>query len=121
MSSLFERLGGEAAVEAAVVGFYERIMADPKLSPFFTHLDMDAQIQKQISFMTMAFGGPSRYTGKDLRTAHAKLVTRGLSDDHFDATAAHLLATLEELGVEPAVRDEVMKVLDGMRKDVLGR
>lgn len=62
--SLFERLGGEAAVEAAVVDFYERVMADPTLSPFFEHLDMDAQIKKQIAFMKMAFGGPNQYTAR---------------------------------------------------------
>src|SRR5690606_10004280 len=54
-ASRFQRLGGEAAVEAAVVSFYERVMADPALSPFFEHLDMGAQIKKQIAFMTMAF------------------------------------------------------------------
>ncbi len=39
---------------------------------------MDKQVNKQIAFMTMAFGGPHNYTGRDLRTAHARLVERGL-------------------------------------------
>ncbi len=72
--SLFERIGGEAAIEAAVVTFYEKVMADPSLAHFFDHLDMDAQFKKQIAFMTMAFGGPKTYSGRDLRTAHARLV-----------------------------------------------
>ncbi len=65
-SSLYERLGGEAAITACVGMFYDRIMGDPKLSPFFDDLDMDKQINKQIAFMTMAFGGPHEYSGRDL-------------------------------------------------------
>jgi hemoglobin len=120
--SLFERLGGEAAIEAAVVGFYERVMLDPTLAPFFDGLDMGAQIKKQIAFMTMAFAGPNRFTGRDLRTAHAKLVEQqGLSDPHFDSIQIHLRATLEELGVDQATVSEVASIVEKTRKDVLGK
>jgi hemoglobin len=117
--TLFEQLGGEAAIEAAVVTFYEKVMADPTLAPFFDHLDMNAQIKKQIAFMTMAFGGPSRYTGRDLRIAHAKLT--GLGDAHFDAVERHLSETLTELGVEDSVIAAIISVVEKTRKDVLNR
>ena len=119
--SLFERLGGEAAIEAAVVGFYERVMSDPTLAPFFDGFDMGAQIKKQIAFMTMAFAGPNRYTGRDLRTAHAPLVARGLNDGHFDSVQVHLRTTLEELGVDPATVAEVAGIVETTRRDVLGK
>ncbi len=119
--SLFERLGGEAAIEAAVVGFYERVMADPSLAPFFDSLDMATQIKKQIAFMTMAFAGPNRYTGRDLRTAHARLVKNGLGDDHYDAIQVHLRDTLEELGIDAITVDEVARIVEGFRADVLGK
>jgi hemoglobin len=118
--TLYERLGGETAVEAAVVRFYDKIMADPKLSPFFADLEMGAQIKKQVAFMTMAFGGPSKYTGRDLRTAHKPLVDRGLNAEHFGAVAGHLKATLEELGVDAATTGEVLGIVGGTRADVLG-
>ena len=120
-ASLFTRLGGESAVEAAVVSFYEKVMADDSLAPFFDGLDMAAQIDKQIAFMTMAFRGPNRYTGRDLRTAHAKLVQRGLGDAHFDAIVTYLRHTLDELGVEGTTVDEVAVIVEGTRGDVLGR
>lgn len=119
-ASLYERLGGEAAVEAAVVRFYEKVMADPSLAGYFENLDLGAQIQKQIAFMTMAFGGPHKYSGRDLRTAHAGLVKRGLGNAHFDAIAQHLSDTLDELGVAREVTDEVLKIVGGTRADVLG-
>jgi hemoglobin len=121
MTSLYERLGGETAVEAAVVRFYDKVLADGSLAPFFDGMDMGKIIQKQIAFMTMAFGGPSQYTGKDLRTAHARLVQNGLGNAHFDAVAGHLVDTLVELGVEKPVIDEVVAVVAPTRADVLGQ
>jgi hemoglobin len=119
--TLFERLGGEAAIEAAVVDFYERVMADPTLAPFFSHLDMTAQIKKQIAFMSMAFGGPSPYTGRNLRDAHARLVANGLGDVHFDAICTHLATTLRELDIEEETIAAVSRIVEATRSDVLGR
>ena len=121
MPSLYERLGGEAAVEAAVVRFYEKVMADPSLVGFFDGLDVEKLVGKQIAFMTLAFGGPYRYTVRELAKAHAASVARGLNDDHFDRTAEHLRSTLSELGVQMSLIDEVMDAVGRTREAVLGR
>jgi len=120
-SSLYERLGGEAAITATVGMFYDRIMGDPKLSPFFEDLDMDKQINKQIAFMTMAFGGPHEYTGRDLRTAHARLINRGLNETHFGLVAGHLIATLETLSVPRPLIDEVLSIVGTTKAEVLNQ
>jgi hemoglobin len=120
-SSLYERLGGEAAITATVGMFYDRIMGDTKLAPFFEDLDMDKQINKQIAFMTMAFGGPHEYTGKDLRAAHARLMTRGLNEGHFAAVAGHLQATLETLSVPEPLIKEVMGIVGSTKAEVLSQ
>ena len=89
--SLYERIGGQAAIAAAVDVFYEKVMADERTRHFFASLDMPAQIAKQRSFLTVAFGGPDEYKGRDLKTAHAHLVKdKGLTDLHFDAIAEHV-------------------------------
>jgi hemoglobin len=119
--SLYERIGGAAAVEAAVDLFYRKVLTDPHVSDFFDITDMDGQRAKQKSFLTMAFGGPHEYSGKDLRTAHEKLVADGLNDSHFDSVAGHLQATLEELGVDSDAIGEVMAIAGGTRDDVLNR
>ncbi len=54
MSSLYERLGGEKAVNAAVELFYRRVLADGRIARFFEDVDMEDQIAKQKSFLTMA-------------------------------------------------------------------
>jgi hemoglobin len=119
--SLFERLGGEEAIIAAVDLFYEKLLADARVSHFFEALDVDAQAKKQVTFMAWAFGAPETYKGRDLRAAHAGLLRRGLSDEHFDAVAQHLRATLEELGIEEPLIGEALGIVAGTRADVLGR
>jgi len=119
--SLFDRLGGEIAVMAAVERFYEKVLSDEVTKPFFDDLNMEKQVKKQMSFMAWAFGGPDEYKGRDLREAHAKLVDDGLSDVHFDAVAGHLKSTLEELDVHDELVTEVLNLVGAQRDEVLGR
>jgi hemoglobin len=120
--SLYERIGGEPAIMAAVNLFYAKVMQDSLTRPFFAGLDMKNQVKKQIAFMSRALGGPVEYQGRGLREAHEKLVKeQGLADAHFDAVAGHLKSTLEELGVEQGVVAEALAAIAGMRNEVLGR
>ncbi len=121
MSSLYEQLGGQPAVDAAVDIFYRKVLSDDRISSFFEGVDMDKQIGKQKAFLTMAFGGPHNYTGQDMRKGHAHLVARGLNDGHFDAVAENLSTTLKEMGVAQTLIDQVMAIAGSTRNDVLGR
>ena len=119
--SLFDRIGGDAAVNAAVDIFYRKVLADDRISDFFDGVDMDKQAAKQKAFLTMAFGGPNNYTGEDMRKGHAHLVARGLNDSHFDAVVENLGGTLQELGVPDALIGEVAAIAETTRNDVLGK
>jgi hemoglobin len=121
VETLFERLGGKAAVHAAVELFYTKVLADPRTAPWFGGVDMERQKAKQKGFLTMAFGGPTRYTGVGLRSGHADLVARGLGDAEVDAVLELLRATLSELGVPSAAQDEVITIANSVRNEVLGR
>ena len=119
--TLYDQLGGAAAVDAAVDIFYRKVLGDRRVSRFFGGTDMAAQRAKQKAFLTMVFGGPDRYDGRDLRTAHASLVARGLDDSHFDVVAGHLQATLDEQRVPTDLARQVMAVAASTRSYVLGR
>lgn len=121
MASLYERLGGESAVNAAVDVFYKRVLNDPQLAPFFGGVDMRKQIAKQKAFLTYAFGGPNQYSGRTMRKAHEKAVQHGLNDTHFDAVVGHLGATLKGLGVSDDLIAEAAKIAESTRADVLNR
>lgn len=120
-TSLYERIGGEAAVNAAVDVFYRKVLNDYRINRFFGDVDMEKQIAKQRAFFTLAFGGPNNYTGQDMRNAHARLVKLGLNNFHFDVVMELLGATLTELNVPADLIAEAAAIAESTRNDVLGK
>ena len=119
--SLYDQLGGQEAVNAAVDIFYRKVLRDPRINRFFEGVDMDKQIAKQKAFLTMVFGGPANYTGKDMRSGHAHLLKMGLNDSHVDAVIELLGQTLTELGVAQPLIDQVAGLANSVRDEVLSR
>ena len=117
-ATLFEKIGGPAAVDAAVDIFYRKVLADQRISHFFTNVDMARQRAKQKAFLTVAFGGPNGYTGKNMRAGHAHL---HLTEEHFNAVMENLGATLKELNVPDALIAEAAQIALSTKNDVLNR
>lgn len=121
MTSLYEQIGGEKAVDIAVDIFYRKVLADDRISDFFTDVDMDDQILKQKAFLTLAFGGPLHYSGASMKDGHKHLVARGLNDGHVDAVIELLGSTLIELNVPAELVNQVAAIAESVRGQVLGR
>ena len=116
--SVYEKIGGAAAVDAAVDVFYRKVLLDDRISQFFDTVDMEAQHAKQKAFLTMAFGGPNEYTGKDMREGHKHL---NLTEEHFTAVAENLVATLQELGVSEEDINAIVAICLSVKDDVLNK
>ena len=111
MTTLFEKLGGQSAVDLAVNGFYERVLQDDRIKHFFNNVDMDKQKLHQQEFLTFAFGGAPSYEGNTMREAHKHLVANmGLNSGHFDAVIENLVATLRDLGISEELIAEVSAI-----------
>lgn len=119
--SLYDRIGGDYAVNAAVDSFYEKVLEDRRINRFFDGISMDAQIGKLKSFLKMAFGDRSVYSAERLRTAHAPLVAQGMGDAHVDALIEHMQDTLQEQNIPGALIEEAIAVINSYRDDVLCR
>jgi truncated hemoglobin YjbI len=116
---LYQRVGGDQAMEIAVDVFYRKVLADDLVREFFDDVDMEGQRQKQKSFLTMAFGGPHSYSGQDLRQAHKRLVEeRGLGDCHFDRVLKLFGEALEELGISEKERTGMLEILASTRDEI---
>jgi hemoglobin len=118
-NSLYHKLGGKAAIDAAVEAFYVKVLADDRIKHFFEDINMNKQRRKQKEFLSAALGGPIPWTGKDLRKAHANLP--GLNETHFNAVAENLQKTLEELKVKKDLIDQVMAIAASTKSSVLNR
>ena len=121
-NTLFEQIGGSAAVDAAVNRFYEIVLEDDRINHFFAAVDMKRMIVHQKLFLSYAFGGVENYSGKSMRDAHAKLVENmGLSDEHFDAVVEDLGKALNNLGVPQGIIMEVNGIAESTRADILNK
>ena len=116
--TLFNRIGGMTAVNAAVGIFYEKALQDDRINHFFRHIDMEKQSGKLKAFMAYAFGAPMNYSGKNMRDAHQHM---HLTEEHFHVVAGHLIETLQELNVSQPLIDEVVAVVLTTKNDVLNK
>lgn len=116
--SIYARLGGQAAIDAAVDLFYEKMLADERVAFFFEDVNMKVQVRKQKEYLSAAFGGPEPWTGEDMRAAHADL---DLKERDFHAVAENLQTTLEELEVDDELIREIMTLVGSLKDEVLNR
>ena len=114
--SIYDSIGGAPAVRAAVDDFYERVLADPKLAPFFTGTDMSRLKAHQRAFIAAAIGGPEIFAGRDMASAHTGL---GITDADFDAVVGHLVGTLTGLGVPEETIGQIGSALAPLRPDIV--
>lgn len=114
--TLYDAIGGEASVTAAVDDFYARVLADPELSGFFGATALPRLKAHQRAFITLALGGPPAYQGRSMTEAHSGL---GIADQHFDKVVGHLGDTLAALGVPVGTIAEITTVLGPLRTEIV--
>jgi hemoglobin len=118
---LYDEVGGTRTINELVRVFYDRVLADPLLAPFFPNTDMEALRAKQVMFLIMLMGRTRTFSGHDLSTAHAGARAEGLTDEHFDALLGHFGASLREIEVKEDFTREILARIETTRDSVLGR
>ncbi len=121
VTTVFDQIGGQASVDAAVEVFYDKVLQDDRINGFFADVDMDSQKLKMKLFLTRLLSGQTGGADGYMRQSHKHLVARGLNESHFGAVAGHLQATLEELSVPEALVAQIMAVAAGLQDAVLNR
>ena len=119
IDELYDLIGGKRTIWAATERFYEKVLDDESLRPFFKRSDMAHVRSRQSMFISMLLGGRVVYTGKDIHAAHTRARNHGLNDTHFDAFLKHFRAALDEVGVNAEKAEKVMKLLEARRDAVL--
>ena len=114
--SIFDQIGGAAAVEAAVEQFYQRVLVDPLLKPFFKDTNLNWLKKSQVRFFTTALGGPQIYKGADMKSAHAEMK---IEEKHFGRVAQHLADTLRALKVPPPLIQQIMQTAGSLAPDII--
>jgi hemoglobin len=116
MGTIYERIGGQPAIEAVVEDFYVRVLADDTLAGFFAGTAMPRLKGRQVEFFSAALGGPEPYRGTGMRQVHQG---RGIEQAHFDSVAGHLVAALGAAGVDEGTVGEIVAVVAPLSADIV--
>ncbi len=119
--TLYARLGGYDAIAAVVDDFVGRLVADKRLTKFFVGHSEDSlkRIRMHvIDQLCAAAGGPCNYTGRDMKTSHHGL---GITSDDWDASAKHLVESLDKFKVPQAEKDELLAFVGTLKKDIVDK
>jgi len=114
--TLYQRLGGAERIAAIMDDAVDRHAVNPALAPRFRSKDLPRLKQLATQFFCAGAGGPQKYEGRDLRTAHAGM---NVSEQEFLATIDDIVAALSGQGVEAAEVNEIVGLLHSMKGEVL--
>lgn len=114
--SLYDRLGGKKAITAVVGEFVGNVGGDSRINKFFAHTDLKRLKKMLVDQICMATGGPCKYKGKDMRTAHKGM---GVSEADFNALVEDLVKALDKFKVGDTEKNELLGALGGMKGDIV--
>jgi len=119
--SLYDRLGGKTAITAVVDEFVSRVAADNRINTFFAQTASDEKRLKMfkgklVDQICEASGGPCKYKGKDMKTAHMGM---GVSGPDFDALVEDLVGALDKFAVGAHEKDQLLGALGPMKTDIV--
>lgn len=115
-TSLYEQVGGAPAITEAVERLYRRLLDDPRVSAYFTGVDIPQLKRHQVLLLSQVLGGPAQYDGRTLAAAHAGL---GITPEQYAVVGEHLVGVLQELGAPANVVEAVESVLGSVQSDVV--
>ena len=115
--TLFERVGGKQAIAELIDDFYDRVVADPELKPFFKNVSMDKLRRMQREFFSAALDGPIIYTGRPLRYVHHG---RGITKHHFSLYVGHLMTTLQGFALKEQDLQDIISRINTYADEITG-
>ena len=115
-ASLYDRLGGKLAITAVVDEFVARVAADKRINLRFINTDIPQLKVYLVDFICAATGGPCKYEGRDMHSAHAGMQ---LVDEEFTALVEALVGGLNKYKVGKREQDEILGALGPLKPDIV--
>jgi len=116
-ATLYDRLGKKDAITAVVKDFVEeRVAKDARIKAFFANADIPGLETKLVDQICEASGGPCKYTGKDMKTAHTGM---NVKDADFTALVEDLKASLDHFKVGAKEQEDLLGALAPMHDAIV--
>jgi hemoglobin len=114
--SLYERLGGQAAISAVVDEFAGIVLKDERINKKFAKSDANRLVTNLKAFVCKATGGPCEYNGRDMKIAHKRM---GVTEGEFNALVEDLVKALDKFKVPDKEKNELLGALGGMKPEIV--
>ena len=108
--TIFEKYGGFSTISRVVMSFYDRMLEDDDVGPFFDDVDLPSLIDHQTKFISSIMGGPASFSDEHIAGAHKHLV---IYDFHFDRLKELVHETLSDFDIAP---EDIETVLDAFEQ-----
>ena len=115
--TLFESVGGEQVIAELIDEFYDRVLVDPELKPFFKDTSVDKLRRMQREFFSAALDGPITYTGRPLSHVHHG---RGITKHHLARYVDHLIDTLRGRGINDQDVQDIIGRISTYANEITG-
>ena len=116
-ASLYERLGAWDGISKVVADTIDLHMKNPTIGHYFKDVDLDKLHGHVTAFFAAGTGGPAKYEGRDMTSAHAGM---GMSEADFDSAVADVLTAVKQNGLGEQEQGEVKAILLSLKPAVMG-
>ena len=117
MTTLYQRLGGAEGIARIVDDVITAHLANPIVKTRYENVkDMDRVKRVTREFFGAGSGGPERYTGKDMLTAHKGM---NISEQEFLAVTDDVIWALNKNGLGDDVKKDVIAILYSLKGEII--
>ena len=120
--TLYDRLGGAYAIASVVDDFIERLLVNDTLNANPAIKQARDRVPKAglkfhvTTLVCQVTGGPCKYVGRDMKTAHAHL---NITEKQWDAMVADFRKTLDTFKVPAVEQNELISIVGGTKPDIV--
>ncbi len=115
--TLYSRLGGAPVIERVVDDVIDRTSKDPRTARSFKDVKLARVKEKLREQLCELSGGPCRYTGDPMKAVHQGLKN---TESEFYLMVQFLRDSLTSAGVGEGEKNELLKLLAPMKRDIVG-
>lgn len=113
--TLYQQLGGQAAIELITSKLLDRILTNPKIDFLFKETDREDLHQKIVDQICMETGGPCQYEGLDMVEAHSGME---IKYSEYDVFVEDFILAMEDADIPFRLQNKVLAIFAPMREDV---
>jgi hemoglobin len=114
--SLYDEIGGQPAIDAAVRDFWNRITTDAVLAPLFSEADPNSHSGQLSAYLAVALDGPENYQGRSMRHAHTGM---RVSPEAFELVIERMSEALFSVGASAHSVANVVARLSALRPVII--